>query len=99
MKKLIELTPEWVLENLSQGMCSYGGGKIGVYTNNPDNANWISLALDTLKIPFEVSEITEAEEQSICYEFKIKHIKDDCPSLYEFMKNLDKHNLEFKQIG
>lgn len=99
MKKLIELTPEWVLENLPDSMYADGYGTMSVYTENPDNASWISLALNTLKIPFSESEFDESDDWDdlmISYKFKIEDIKADCPSLYEFMKNLDRDNLQFK---
>lgn len=96
MKKLIELTPEWILENLPHTKYADGSGLMSVYTNNPDNANWISLALNTLKIPFEESEYGDWDDMTMCYEFKIEDVKDDCPSLYINMKNLDRDNLQSK---
>lgn len=96
MKKLIELTPQWVIQNLSDAMYADGKGVMSVFAKCADNA-WISLALNTLKIPFEECEYEDGDDLTICYEFKIEDIKADCPSLHEFMKNLDKHNLEFKQ--
>jgi len=96
MKKLIEITPEWVIQNLSDAMYADGGGIMSVFAKCADDA-WISLALSTLKIPFEECEYGDLDDLTICYEFKIEDIKYDCPSLYDFMKNLDKHNLGFKQ--
>ena len=96
MKKLIELSPDWVLKNLSQGVYKDDGGIMSVFAS-VCNASWISLALETLKIPFEESEEGEGDELTIYYQFKIKHIKDDCPSLYYFVKNLNKHQIVFMQ--
>jgi hypothetical protein len=46
MRKIIELTPEWVLEKIPHSHYSDGNGNSSVYTGNATDANWIELALE-----------------------------------------------------
>ncbi len=98
MKKLIELTPEWVLDKISDGMYANGKGVMGVLAHSSQNINWISLAIDTLQIPFKVSHHGYLNDPKIIYEFKIEDIKKDCPDIYEYMKFMNKCNPELSRI-
>ena len=96
MKKLIEMTPEWVLENLSDTLYADGCGIMTVFTDSVTNARLMLLALNTLNIPFEEYENGNNEDITIWYEFKVADIKIDCPSLYEDMMKFNSLNLEYK---
>ena len=101
MKKLIELTPEWVLENLSVEM-SFDGYGLAYVSTDLDHYKWIMLALKTLKIPFIKSQFRGSTEAMFCFEFKIKDIQIDCPSLYESMMSMSISTLQSdlnKEIG
>jgi len=95
-KKLVEITPEWVLDNLSDSMYADGYGNMSVYTSSVSDYNWMRLALRTLKITFEESDNDDYEDRLLSFGFRIEAIKDECPSLYERMFKLNINILEFK---
>ncbi len=81
---MIELTPDWVLKNLSDHWYADGNGYavISVVTENFSTA-WIELALDTLDIEWEVGEHFIDGINYSDYVFDIEDIKEDCPEYYE----------------
>ena len=81
-KKMIELTPEWVLTLLSDVFFADGNGKATVRTTEMYNSEWINLALDTLKIKWELFESEIEFDYYYDFEFQIEDIKEECPSLY-----------------
>lgn len=96
IKKLIEVIPEWVLDNLSDSMYADGYGNMSVYTSSVSDYNWMRLALNTLKITYEESDNGGYNNMLHGFEFRIEAIKNECPSLYERMIKLNINNLEFK---
>lgn len=99
MKKFIELTPQWVLEKLSHTHYADGDGNISVYTNDATDANWIELALNTLDITFDENDYVDGNDEIMFgFEFRIEDIKNDCPSFYLKMEDLDSNNFIHKQI-
>jgi hypothetical protein len=99
MKKIIELTPEWVLEKLPHSHYSDGKGNSSVYTGNATDANWIELALNSLNIAYEVNDYVDGNNEILFgFDFRIGDIKSECPSLYKRMKELDSNNFSYKQI-
>ena len=88
--------PEWVLDNLSDSHYVDGYGNMCICTNSISDANWMHLALDTLKIPFKINEYGDFDDIIFSFEFKMEDIKIDCPSLYERMVKLNITNLEHK---
>ena len=61
MKKLIELTPEWILIELSQSLYANGSGVVSLDTYSASDASWIKLALSTLMIPYTENEYGEGD--------------------------------------
>lgn len=90
MKKIIELTPEWVLEKLPHTHQSDGKGKNSVYTGNATDAAWIELALDSLNIAYETFDYVDDNNEILFgFEFRIEDIKNDCPTLQRRMKEIE----------
>ena len=79
---MIELTPERVLTLLSDVCFADGNGKATVRTTEMDNSKWINLALDTLKIKWELLEFEIEFDYYYDFEFQIGDIKAECPNLY-----------------
>lgn len=97
MKKLIEMTPEWVLDKLPHSHYADGDGILSVYTDDITDANLIELALSTLKISFEQSDYFDDDNDiTFGFEFKIDDIQIDCPNLSKSIKELDKRNRNYK---
>ena len=96
--KPIEITPEWILSELPQSLYADGNGIVSIDTDNPSVASWIKLALNTLCIPFEENEYGDAINVFIDIEFNINDIKENCPTLYNRMKELDANNLTNKHL-
>jgi hypothetical protein len=87
VKKIHELTPEWVLEKLSQTHYVDGDGNISVYTDDATDANYIELALDSLHINYEAYDYLDGNHDFVFgFDFKIEDIQAECPSFYESMK-------------
>lgn len=88
MKRIIEITPEWVLREIPIEVNIDGDGKIGLATTIFSDLHWIILALNTLDIPHVEDYYLTADEYFFVAEFYIADIKDGCPSLYlEWMKD------------
>lgn len=98
-KKLVEITPEWILGSLSESTGADGYGNMCICANSLSDGNWILMALNTLKIQFEVNKNAEFEDILFSFEFKIEAIKFDCPTLYDAMKKLNIKNLEYNIIN
>ena len=80
-KKLIVMTPEWVLENLSDTMIVEE--KMFITAVTEMEAELIRLALNTLKIDFEELEGDSTDYYNYGFEFLLKDIIADCPSLFK----------------
>jgi len=90
----LKLTPEWVLEKIPHTRYTDGDGNISVYTNNATNANLIELALDSLQINYHSFDgIDDNGELGFGFDFRIEDIKDDCPTFYQKVKEIDNKNL------
>jgi hypothetical protein len=97
--KILELTPEWVLEKLSDTHYADGDGNISVYTDDTTNADFIELALDSLHIPYEAFEYVDDNNDFVFgFEFRIEILEAECPSFYQSMKELDTNNLIHKKL-
>jgi hypothetical protein len=97
--KPIEINPEWVLSELPQSLYADGNGNVSLYTENASDASWIKLALNTLCIPFEENEYGDDDVIFIDIEFNINDIKENCPTLYKSMKELDTKNKIYKNTS
>lgn len=99
MKRIIELTPEWVLEKLPHSHYSDGKGNNSVYTGNATDAALIELALDSLNIAYKANDYVDGNNEILFgFEFRIEEIKSECPSLHKRMKKMDVNNKIFKQL-
>jgi len=98
--KNLKLTPEWVLEKLPHTHYADGDGNISIYTDKTTNANFIELALDSLYIPYKAIDYADDKNDfAIGFEFRIDVVKEECPSFYQRMKELDANNLNHKNIS
>ena len=87
---MIELTPEWLLENLSHTLDTDGAGQISLYTGNASDANWIELALNSLEISFEVYDyLNDYSDIVFGFDFRIEDIEKDCPNLSKRVRELE----------
>jgi len=90
---MIELTPEWVLMNLSDYWYTDGCGLafISVFKINPSKALFelalntldIEWEMDTLYIEQEIDEVPIDDLIEFLYVLEIEDIKDLCPEFYE----------------
>jgi hypothetical protein len=99
MVKLIELTPEWVLSELSDSLYADGCGNISVGTSTHNDATWIKLALNTLNISYQENEFGEGDMAFTDIEFRIEDIKVNCPNLYYRMREMDAKNKIYKGLN
>ena len=99
MVKPIELTPEWVLNELPISHYADGNGVGSIDTDSASDACWIKLALNTLLIPYEEQEYGDFDMTFIDFEFNINDIKDNCPNLYIKMKDMDAKNKIYKDLN
>lgn len=103
MKKLIELTPEWILDKLTVTHYTDGKGNITISTDTVSDSRWIDLALDTLGVKYKTCTVgydPEPEKQyfEVQWEFKIEGIKIDCPNLYAKWKIMDDANAHRQRL-
>jgi hypothetical protein len=99
VKKILELTPEWVLDKLSQTSYADGDGNISVYTDDATDANYIELALDYLQINYEAYDYLDGNDDFVfVFDFRIEDVKEECPSFYKSMKELDINKLNYKNL-
>ncbi len=80
---MIELTPEWVLKNMSDHWFTDGEGFAIISTTKSSSRAWVELALDTLDIEWEVEEVFYDEENHFQYVFDIEDVIEECPEFYE----------------
>ncbi len=99
MVKPIELNPEWVLSKLPQSLYADGNGVISIDTDSATDASWIKLALDTLCINFRENEFGEGDMTFIDIEFHIDDLKNNCPTLFKKMKEMDAKNKLNKSLN
>jgi hypothetical protein len=99
MKKCLEVTPEWVLERIPHTHYADGKGNISVYTGDATDANWIELALNTLNVLFEAYDYLDRDYGIVFgFDFRIEDIKEDCPSFYKRVKDIDANNVIDKNL-
>ena len=81
--KTIEITPEWVLNELPHMHVADGNGNMSFYTDSVTDVRWITLALNTLGIEFQ--EYDEGDKDFIFFWFEvvIEDFKKHCPELFE----------------
>lgn len=102
MKKL-NLTIDFVLDNLSINMFADGKGNITIATDTEEITPYflIDLALENLGIPFNTGEyLYDNNIELTHFEFKLndlKSVKDDCPVFYKHINELNSRNA--KNIG
>ena len=90
MKTIIELTPEWVLAELAESHFAGGEGSIAIYALRGSDAAWISLALNTLNISYDIDDYDYEENRELwSFVFSIEDLKSECPTLYERFKKMD----------
>lgn len=100
IRRILELTPEWVLEKLPDASYADGNGNISVYADDATNANFIELALDSLHINYESYDYLDDNDDFVFgFDFRIEDIKEECPSFYEFMKEIDNNNLIHRNLS
>lgn len=99
MVRHIQLNPEWILTELPQSLYADGNGLIGVSTDTKADAKWIKLALETLCIPFEENEYDVEDLIFIDIEFNIDDLKQDCPTLFKILKDMDTKNKIYKHTS
>ncbi len=89
MKKKIELTPDWVLENVPHLPILDGKGNLSLYTNDAMDANFIEAALYSLKISYKLND-SNGEDSNFHYgfELRIKDLLEDCPNYCHLLKNI-----------
>lgn len=90
--KSIELTLEWVLNELPISFYADGNGNVSLKTDNVTDAKRIRLALDTSCIPYKENDYGDVETIFFGFEFRIEDIKDNCPAFYRNMKEMDTRN-------
>jgi hypothetical protein len=99
MVKPLELTPEWVLSELTDSLYADGCGNISVGTSTANDAKWIKLALNTLSIPYQENEFGEGDVTFTDIEFRIEAIKEKCPNLYNRMREMDAKNKIYRGLN
>lgn len=97
--KIIDLTPEWVLEKLPHTRYADGDGNVSVYTGNATDANFIELALNSLQVSFEAYDYLDENKGFVFgFDFKLEDIQDECPTFYNDMKEINNNNLKNKKL-
>ena len=77
-RKILNLTPEWVLEKLPHTHYVDGDGNVSVNTGNATDANFIELALTTLQISFEAYDYFDDSKGFVFgFDFKLEDIQHD----------------------
>jgi hypothetical protein len=90
MKKIIQVTPEWVLTELAESHFPSGDGNVMACTLEPSNVSWIKLALDTLNISYEINDYDHGDNRVLWgLNFCIDGIKSECPTLYKRLKKMN----------
>jgi len=97
MKK-IEINPEWILEEFPITHYADGNGKVIIETDEIIDARWIDLALAVLHIPYSCSEYYDEEQNTFSwlYTLSLNDLKDDCPTFFKKMNDLDNWNHAYK---
>jgi hypothetical protein len=99
MTKHLNLTPEWVLERLPDTSYADGDGKVSVYTDDATDANFIELALDSLRISYEAYDYLDDNDDLVFgFDFRIEDIEEECPTFFQSMKELGNNNLIHKNV-
>ena len=90
MKSIIEISPEWILNEIPMLHLVDGNGKVTVHTVIAFDGCWIKLALNTLKIEFKQLDWKKCEDSFFArFEFRIADIREECPTLYEKLNKMD----------
>ena len=86
--KQIYITPEWIIMEFPHKSYNIDKGLVTMKISTYDTY-WVILALDTLEIEYTYNEYTTND--GIVYasiEFYIEDIKESCPTLYSFLKEI-----------
>lgn len=91
----IELTTDWILNNLTTSNYSVNGDVL--ITCDGENYHWIILALNTLNIEYTNDELfdeydVEFEYPEYFFSFNLEDIKDKSPIFYKNMYELNERN-------
>jgi hypothetical protein len=86
MKFDIMVTPEWVMEKLTQKYLADGKGNIDVLCNGEKDANLMKLALDSIGVAYE-SSYCAGLKGFYGIKLKMDDLQDGCPLLYQRLKN------------
>jgi hypothetical protein len=86
MKKM-KISPEWILDKLIVKQYADGKGTITIMTNSVSDSTLIDLALDTLRVKYNIYAVgydpeSEKQDFEFQWEFKIDDIKAECPILH-----------------
>lgn len=90
MKK-IEITSEWILDNIPHSHYADGNGNITICADI-FHSHWINLALDTINAKYKIYDDEDDSILEMIWEFRIEDIKDDCPNLYSKLRKLSLKN-------
>jgi hypothetical protein len=99
MIKLIELNPEWILNEIPISHYADGNGNISIDTDSSTDAKWLMLALNTLCIPYQEDDFGDGDTNYFGFNFRIEDIKKDCPTLYICLKEMDAKNKIYKDLN
>jgi len=99
MQKFIELTSEWILNEIPISHYADGDGNVSLDTDSITNAKLIELALKSSCIPYTQNEYCDAINIFFDFEFKLEDIRSECPNLYKKMRELDAKNNIYKNIS
>jgi hypothetical protein len=76
-----------------------GNGNVSIDTDNATDAKWLALALNTLYIPYEEDDLGDVGMIYYGFNFRIEDIKENCPTLYKSMKEMDMKNNIYKDLS
>jgi hypothetical protein len=96
--KRIELTPEWILDHYNNAVTVDENADVILSTGTIESANWIELALDTLRIEYRSEEHGQFDDEPQCmwwtqYTFRLSDIKQECPIIYNRLYEIYLSNL------
>ena len=90
MDKTIKITPEWILHELPIVHLVDGHGNVKIHTVINFDGSFIKLALQTLAIDYKELAWEKTGEQFFAeFEFMIADIKDECPTLFEKLDEMN----------
>jgi len=82
-KKLIEVTPEWILENISYR--STVEENVFIIAYHDVEFELIRMALNKLKISYVERTGNDTDDYIQGFEFRLEDIQTSCPSFYKYL--------------